>query len=318
MKQIMKKIIIGIIIMYIVIIIAYVIGKLMGNNMGLEYRTWVEQAFWMISRWVPIILVIIIFFIYTDMYPILIVIPMFILPFVFFFWYLFGTFGIHEDKVMPDGNLVVTEYTSFHHSNCYFAEPVGPFHRRVFEFDNERRADSLSEMYDLDFNVYEKDNGEIVYISTEYPDIEVKIVKEGKDNHAYLENYFEYMLTSKMLYKHKNIFDKYNIKLVPYEYKSYWEQELLGVYYGILITDENKENAANAIAEFIKTTLKEDKKANGESCWKAVEGSIFLLQEDLTTGEIFFMRNMPFSLKTSNYRTYNKRVTGHVILEDLK
>ena len=37
------------------------------------------------------------------------------------------------------------------------------------------------------------------------------------------------------------LFDKYNIKLGPYEYKSYWEQELLGVYYGILITDENKE-----------------------------------------------------------------------------
>jgi hypothetical protein len=220
--------------------------------------------------------------------------------------------NLPSDMKMADGNLVVSapEGMDIHH---YYAEPVGIFFRRSIVFDTERTADSLSKIYGFNFKSQTNENGDTVFVSDEYPNLEIKIIRYGYTKSSYLDTDFSYILTSQLLEKHRKIFDRYGVELATFIFSD--DKEFYDTLYGVLITEENKENAAQAITEFIQTTLKEDVRVDGESCWNSVDGSIFLLEKDTLTEEIRSFRNIPFSL-TPNYGwIYDENVTSDEILK---
>ena len=91
---------------------------------------------------------------------------------------LINAFTITSDEKMPDGNLVVAVpygLESIHH----YAEPVGLFFRREFDFDEVRTADSLSKIYGVTFQALREENCQWVYGSDAYPEIEVTNIRYG-------------------------------------------------------------------------------------------------------------------------------------------
>ena len=78
-----------------------------------------------------------------------------------------------------------------------------------------------------------------------------------------------------------------------------------------------KEEAATAIAEFIRTTLKEDLRTDGESCWSNVDGSIFLVIKNEETEEYNSMRNIPFSLNPEYSWVFDENVIAEEIFEEI-
>ena len=186
-------------------------------------------------------------------------------------------------------------------------------------FDDERFAVSLSKIYDVGFHAEKADGEDTVYVSDMYPGIEVKIIRHGYTESTYLDNDLKYVLSSQKLEAHRGIFDEHGVELIPYVFgRTEEEPEGYGTYYSVLITDENQENAAKAIAEFILTTLQEDMRADGKSCWSSVDGSIFLVTKDCETGETKSLRNVPFSLNPDYSWIFDETVTNEEILEEIK
>lgn len=134
-----------------------------------------------------------------------------------FLYVLISAFSMTSDEKMPDGNLVVAVpygMESIHH----YAEPVGLLYRKDFTFDEERTADSLSKIYGLTFQALREENGQWVYGSDAYPEIEVTNIRYGFTEVNYLDSNFELALTSKMLKEHQEVFASRGVELVSYLY----------------------------------------------------------------------------------------------------
>lgn len=328
MKKIKRIIFWGVIVSYAVIVIGYFVGKNAVENAGLEYRSWVEILFWIIVWFVPIIIIGVLLFQickkrWKEMHKsrwgwsVLAIAYVLFSAWLSLMYVIFGAFSLSTDKIMKDGNLVVAASEGLE-SHYYYAEPVGFIFRREIVLDDERLADSLSKIYDLNFHAQKADDGDTVFVSAEFPDLEIKIIHYGYTDSTYLDTDLNYVLTSQLLDKHRKIFDTYDVELVPYVYgRTQENEEGYGTCYGVLITEENQEDAAKAIAEFIQTTMKEDIRTDGESCWSSVDGSIFLVATDAETGEIKSLRNIPFSLKPNNSWVLDGNVTSAEILEEI-
>lgn len=313
-----------IVILYIVVIIVFSLGRKLAENAGLEYRYWVEFLFYMIAWFIPIIIVGWLIYmtrrwsiakgmgIKTVMTIVLIVYCLMAGMISLGYSFLLAI-SMTTDKKMPDGNLVVSVPEGMEYS-CYYAEPVAFLFRRQIVFDKERLADSLSTIYNADFQAIEDENEETVFVSDMYPDIEVKIISHGYSKNNYLENNLKYMLTSQKMEEHIEIFDRNGVTLVPYVFgKTKDNQEGYCTLYAVLVTEKNQEDAAYAIAEFIRTTLQEDMREDGKSCWTDIDGSIFLVSADEKSGEVESVRNIPFSLNPSYSWIYDEKVTSDEI-----
>lgn len=328
MKKNKQILIWGVIVSYAAIVIGYFIGKNVAGNAGLEYRSWVDILFWILVWFVPIIIIGGLLFRICEKrwnkknksrwgWSIITFVYVLISAWLSLLYIVFGAFGLSTDKRMADGNLVVTASDGLE-SCFYYAEPVGFIFRRHIVFDDERLADSLSKIYDLNFQAKKIEKGDVVFVAPEYPDFEVKIIHYGYSDSTYLDTNLSYILTSQLLEEHRNIFEEYDVELVPYVYgRSYENQEGYGTCYGVLITEEAKEDAAKAIAEFIQTTIKKDTRIDGESCWKNVDGSIFLVAADTETGEIQSLRNIPFGLNPNHAWIFDENVSSDEILEEV-
>lgn len=327
MKSKKIKITIGIIV-YFAIVICYYIGKCAANRNGLEYFTWVNALFYFIVWFIPLLAIgIALRCIYIERrknsrwakwhWTILGISYAAVTVIIFLLYILCAALFLHTDEKMPDGNYVVT-FADGMESNYYFAEPAGFFFRREIVFDDARVADSLSKIYNLNFQTQTADNGSTVFVPEEYPDVEVRICYYGHQEYDYLDTDMPFTLTSAMLEKHKDIFEYYGVELDPLllDFGEISEDDAASCY-GVLITEENAENAACAIAEFIRRTLTEDKRSDGQSYWKGIDGSIFLLSENLETGEIESLRNIPFSLTPDYSWKYDKNVSNDEIREEI-
>lgn len=328
MNKVKHKIVMIIAIMYLAIMIAFSLGKKLAENAGLEYRYWVEVLVYMIAWFVPVILVGVFIFMArgrsiakgqgVKIIPTIVLIIYCLIAGMMSLGYPFIlVLSMTTDEKMPDGNLVVAVPEGMEYSH-YYAEPVGLIFRRQIVFDNERLADSLSKIYDVNFQAKETENGETVFISGVYPDLEVKIIRHGYSESNYLDNNLSYMLTSQKLGEHSEIFDENNITLIPYVFgKTKEKPEGYGILYAVLVTEKNQEDVAIAIAEFIQTTLQEDTRIDGKSCWNNIDGSIFLVSSDEESGELESFRNIPFSLNPSYSWIYDEMVTSDEIKEDI-
>lgn len=328
MKKTIRISFVTVISAYIFFIIGYLLGEWILGNTGLEYRFWVDVLFRIIVWFVPAFLLGVMILLACikqwkkksgGRWILLIVLLIYgcAVAYLSFLYVLFGAFTMTSDKKMADGNLVVAvpEGMEYYH---HYAEPVGIFFRRNISFDEERLAESLSIIYDADFQVQKADDGEEVYVSESYPGVEVQIIRHGYTESNYLENDFKFALTSQKLEEHRSIFDENDVELVPYVYGSTEENpEGYGTYHAVLITGENQEGAARAIAEFIKTTLQEDLRADGESCWSSVDGSIFLVVRNEETGEYSSIRNIPFGIEPENYWVFDVSVTDEEIFAEI-
>jgi hypothetical protein len=345
MKKIKQIAFSVIIVFYAVSIIGYCIGKMFAKSVGLEYRYWVEMSFRCILWFIPVLLIGILIYLVcmlktkeknskiSWLWIGLVILYILVSLFLSFIYMLVNMINLTSDIKMADGNLVVSapEGMDIHD---YYAEPVGIFFRRSIVFDAERTADSLSKIYGFNFKSQTNENGDTVFVSDEYPNLEIKIIRYGYTKSSYLETDFSYILTSQLLEKHREIFDRYGVELATYIFSD--DKEFCDTLYGVLITEENKENAAQAITEFIQTTLKEDVRVDGESCWNSVDGSIFLLEKVTKTegsywnsddGIIFSMgkvtkteeitsfRNIPFSLTPNYWWVYDDNVTSDEIFK---
>lgn len=323
------KIILSVIIVYVAVLIVYFLGKAAIQNTGLEYRFWVEIVFRIVVWFVPALFIGVLLLLGCiklwkrksgSRWVLTIALTAYCLAAAYLsFWYvLFHAFTMTSDEKMPDGNLVVAEpygLESYHH----YAEPVGVFFRQNIMFDDERFADSLSKMYDVDFQAKAAGSEETVFVSETYPGIEVKIMRHGYTENTYLDNNFTYVLTSQKLTEHREIFEECGVELVSYVFcRTEENPKGYGSYYAVLITEENQENAADAIARFIQTTLRDDLRADGESCWESVDGSIFLVAKDGETGEHKSFRNVPFSLKPEDFWVFDAQVNGEELLEEIR
>lgn len=328
MKKIKRIAFWGVIGFYAVVVIGYLVGENVAENAGLEYRSWVEIMFRVIVWFVPILMIGGMFFRICIKqwkknhkcrwgWGVLAIAYVLFSAWLSFIYVIFGIFSLSTDKKMADGNLVVAGSEGLK-SHYYYAEPVGFIFRREIVFDTERLADSLSKIYDLNFYAQKADNGDTVFVSAEYPDLEIKIIRYGYTDSTYLDTDLNYVLTSQLLNEHRKIFDTYDVELVPYVYgRTQDNEEGYGTCYGVLITEENQEDAAKAIAEFIQITMKDDIRTDGESCWSSVDGSIFLVAADTETGEIQSLRNIPFSLNPKHSWVLDKNVTNAEILEEI-
>ena len=323
-----KKIIGILICTYILIVAGYYWGRDAGERIGLEYRFWVDVSFRIWVWFVPVLFVgglllkacirlwkekslwrwvIIVFLVgYIG-----------ITAFLSLLFVLVSAFSLTSDEKMPDGNLVVAVpygMESIHH----YAEPVGLLFRREFSFDEERTAYSLSKIYGVTFQPLRKENDQWIYGSDAYPGIEVTNILYGYMEANYLSNHFGLALTSKMLEKHQDVFHSRGVELVPYLYgQSEANPEGQGTYTAVLVSEENKELAAEAIAEFIKVTLKEDLRPDGKSVWDCVDGSIFLVTYNEKKGKYQSIRNIPFSLKSQYFWVFDASVTAEEIAEKI-
>ena len=323
------KCVFGLIVLtYGVVIFVYFLGGAVFSNAGLEYRFWVDVRFRIVVWFVPALLLWVMILLACIkqwkkksggrwIWLIALLIYGCIAAYLSFLYVLFGAFTMTSDEKMPDGNLVVAvpEGMEYYH---HYAEPVGIFFRRDISFDEERLAESLSIIYDADFQVQKADDGGTVYVSESYPGVEVQIIRHGYNESNYLENDLKFALTSQKLEEHRSILGENGVELVQYVYGRTEENpEGYGTYYAVLITDVNQEGAARAIAEFIQTTLQEDLRADGESCWSSVDGSIFLVVRNEETGKYSSIRNIPFGLEPENNWVFDVSVTDEEIIEEI-
>ena len=315
------------IVAYFIIVVSYYIGKTVAGNAELEFRFWVDVLFRIIVWFVPVLLIGVMIVLSCVkqwkkrsgarwIVSVALIVYGLVAAYLSFLYVFFSAFTITSDQKMADDNLVVAVP---HGLDCYhhYAEPVGIFFRRNISFDEESLANSLSKIYDVNFINQRLDSGETVYVSDAYPGIEVKILRHGYTESDYLDNDLKYALTSQKLEEHRTIFDKNGVELVPYIFGKTKEPEGYGTYDAVLITDENKEEAATAIAEFIRTTLKDDLRTDGESCWSNVDGSIFLVIKNEETEEYNSMRNIPFSLNPEYSWVFDENVIAEEIIEEI-
>ena len=315
------------IVAYFIIVVSYYIGKTVAGNAELEFRFWVDVLFRIIVWFVPVLLIGVMIVLSCVkqwkkrsgarwIVSVALIVYGLVAAYLSFLYVFFSAFTITSDQKMADDNLVVAVP---HGLDCYhhYAEPVGIFFRRNISFDEESLANSLSKIYDVNFINQRLDSGETVYVSDAYPGIEVKILRHGYTESDYLDNDLKYALTSQKLEEHRTIFDKNGVELVPYIFGKTKEPEGYGTYDAVLITDENKEEAATAIAEFIRTTLKDDLRTDGESCWSNVDGSIFLVIKNEETEEYNSMRNIPFSLNPEYSWVFDENVIAEEIFEKI-
>ena len=323
-----KKIIGILICSYILIVAGYYLGKDTGEKIGLEYRFWVDAGFRIWLWFVPVLFVGILLFracitlgkkksVWKWFLAIVIVAYIGITAYLSLLYFLFNLFTLTSDEKMPDGNLVVAVpygMESIHH----YAEPVGVLFRREFSFDEERTADSLSKIYGGKFRPLRKENDQWVYCSDMYPDIEVTNIQYGFSETYYLYNNFERLLTSKILKEHQEVFDSHGVELVPYLYgQSEVNPEGQGIYTAVLVSEENKESAAEAIAEFIKITLKEDRRPDGKRTWKGLTGSICMVTKTEEDGKYRSIGNIPFALTSQHFWVFTASVTAEEIGEEI-
>ena len=121
-----------------------------------------------------------------------------------------------------------------------------------------------------------------------------------------------------MLEKHQEIFHSRGVELVSYFYgQSEMNPEGLGTYTAVLVSEGNKELAAEAIAEFIKVTLKEDLRPDGKNTWKCVNGRICLVTDTEENGKYQSICNIPFSRKPQYSGVFNASVTAEEIAEEI-
>ena len=317
---------------YFLIVAGYCLGKRIGDRQGLEYRFWMDACFriwvWfapilfagtMLLRscirqwkgnssrknpWRWVLLVLTIGFAGAAVYTSL-------------FYVLFSAFTMTSEEKMPDGNLVVavpSGMESVHH----YAEPVGLLFRRKFTFDEKRTADSLSKIYEVPFQALREENGQWIYGSDAYPEIEVTNIRYGYMETDYLDNNFELALTGKMLQEHQELFASCDVELVSFLFgQSEVNPEGLGTYTAVLVSEENKERAAEAISAFIKITLQEDLRPDGKSIWERVYGSIFLVVETEERGNYRSIRNIPFSRRPKYSWIFDASATAEEIEEEI-
>lgn len=328
MSKTAKRVFGIIVLTYVVVVFVYFLGWAVAENTGLEYRFWVDVLFRIIVWFVPALLIgVMILLVCIKQWKkksggrwawlITLLIYGCAAAYLSFIYVLFGAFTMTSDEKMADVSLVVAvpEGMEYYH---HYAEPVGIFFRRDISFDEERLAESLSIIYDVNFQAQKSGDGEAVYVSEGYPGVEVQIIRHGYTESNYLENDLKFALTSQKLEEHRSIFDENGVELVQYVYGRTEENpEGFGAYHAILITGENQEGAARAMAEFIQTTLQEDLRADGESCWSSVDGSIFLVARNGETGEYSSIRNIPFGIEPENYWVFDASVTDEMIFEEI-
>lgn len=313
---------------YFLIIAGYCFGKAVGEGQGLEYRFWTDTCFRIWVWFAPILFAGIMLLktcirkwqqksSWRWMLSILLICYVGAALYFSFIYVLINAFTMTSDEKMPDGNLVVAEsrgLESIHH----YAEPIGLFFRRDFSFDEERTAKSLSKIYGVDFRPLREENGQWVYASDAYPGVEVTNILYGFTEASYLDNDFELMLTSKMLKEHQEVFASHGVELVSFLYgQTEWNPEGKGICTAVLVSEENKERAAEAIAAFIKVTLQEDLRPDGKSIWDCVDGSIFLVTDTKEEGEYQSIRNIPFGLSPEYTWIYGEGVTATEIVEEI-
>ena len=83
------------------------------------------------------------------------------------------------------------------------------------------------------------------------------------------------------------------------------------------VLEENKEQAAEAIAEFIKVTLQSDRRSDGKSIWDCVDGSIVLVTDIQKEGEYKSIRNISFSLRPEYNWIFDENVDALEIAEEI-
>ncbi|MGN0484975.1 MAG: hypothetical protein ACI4HI_15635 [Lachnospiraceae bacterium] len=321
-KKLLQRII-GVI--YILIGVGYFLGKKILLNYNLEYQYWIEILLRNIIWFVPLIMIGVFLFRVRKKtekgrraaFTVVFVTYCMVAVVLSFGYILFNAFTMSTDEKMQDGNLIVTVQNGSQ-TVYYYAEPVGVLFRRKITFDDARIAESLSKIYDAKFLCQKTDNGEVVFVSDLYPRIKVQMMREGYTKSTYLDNTLRYEITSQQLGKHRNFFDENNVQLVSYTYgKTKENPEGYGSCYAVLVTDENKEAAAKSICNFIRTTLCDDTRSDGKSCWNNLDGSIFLCTTDEETGEIKSLRNIPFSLDPDYSWILDENVTHAEVLEEI-
>lgn len=313
---------------YFLIVAAYCLGETAGKKQGLEYRFWIDACFRFWVWFVPIIFVGIILLklcirqwkhqsFWRWSMSVLLVAYTGAAVYFSLIYALVSLFTLTSDEKMPDGNLVVAEPSGMETIH-YYAEPVGLFFRRDFSFDEERTAESLSKIYGITFQPLRKENDQWVYGSEVYPDVELTNINYGFTETSYLDCDFGLKLTSKMLETHQDVFVSHGVELVPYIYGcTEAKPEGQGSCTAVLVSEENKEHSAEAIAEFIKITLQEDLRSDGKSIWDCVNGSIFLVIGAEEEGEYQSIRNISFSLRPEYIWSYDASVTASEIAEEI-
>jgi len=313
---------------YFLIIAGYCLGKSVGERMGLEYRFWADACFRIWVWFVPILFIGVMLLrgcfrqwkrkrTWRWILSVLLVGYIGVAGYASLLYILINAFTLTSDEKMPDGNLVVAVpygLESIHH----YAEPVGLFFRREFDFDEVRTAESLSKIYGVTFQALREENGQWIYGSDAYPEIEVTNIRYGYTEVSYLDNDLELALTGKMLKEHQDVFDSHGVELVSYLYgQSEVNPKGLGTYTAVLVSEENKERAAEAIAEFIQLTLQEDRRPDGKSIWDGVDGSVFLVVETEESRKYQSIRNIPFARRPKYSWIFDASVTAEELVEEI-
>lgn len=188
-------------------------NKKIAENAGLEYRYWVEILFRCIVWFIPVLIVGGMIFVFGKrkreknpkiswFWTGLIYVYILAVLFMTLIYMLFSMIKLSSEQKMEDGNFVVgvSESSETHY---HYAEPVGFIFRREIVFEDERLADSLSKIYDLNFHAQKTVNGDTVFVSTEYPGMEIKIIRYGYTDSTYLDTDMNYVLTSQLLNEHR-------------------------------------------------------------------------------------------------------------------
>lgn len=324
------------IVFYLAVAAVYFAGKVALKEQGLEYRFWADTLARVILWCVPFVLLgVLIWHIRGYLLARGKSAAGGVLLGIFILFIIGGTlasaweafvfvFRMERETRMPDGNLVVSKPSEYDglRSESYYAEPVRGVARRRFFWDEERYADSLSRIYDTRFQAVLDEELGTVYLSEDYPDIQVQVWKAGYSPDDYLDENLCYLVTSEELEKKGAAFFEGAAELTDYTVdksaSAVVDAPQAYQVTALTICEDQAEEASQKIALFIQEELLNARRADGENLWKNLDGSIFVSLKMSEKDTESYSFNIPFGRDPEYDWVYDENVEPEAILERLE
>lgn len=321
-KIIIKAVIISFSI-WLLIIALYNATKFIIEKNGMELRSWVDNVYALLTWGIPVILIGVILWTACSRqiirgWKIFLKICFFTYcvagTFVFMVAMLLSALSEKTEGKMNDGNLIISDSSGY---NAYYAEPIGIFARKKFEWDNDKYAESLSEIYKGEFNYIGKDdNGNPQFTSPEYFNIPVTVY--GVDSE--IDEDLRYMVTSTRLQQEWDNYFTHGEELIRYYQDYYSDPGSLpdrNPVYAIVVYRDSMQEASEDIASFIRNECQNAKRSDDKALYKNMNGSIFILFKEDKDSDYCGTRNIPYGKRTYSW-IYDENADAEEIYSDLK
>lgn len=307
----------------------YYVGKRVVELNGLEYREWVNNWYVLLFWLIPLALIGVNLWIWAHrkrghekhrgLKFLCFAIYCFLA--VLFFCAALFLYALKHDTTevtLDDGNYRI-RVSEGYGSVYYYAEPVKVFTRKAFTWDRDRYAESLSKIYDAQFQYAGDDeDGNPQFTASEYFDIRVTVYGIDDDGPNELDENLRYMVTSARLQEEWDTYFTHGEEAVLFLPRlRFPESSQQYSVYALVVSSDKLEETAEDIAAFIRNECQNAVRADGEPLYENLNGSIYLLFQEVGTSDYVGARNFAYGYETS-IAVHDESVTAEDILPVLE